>query len=98
MLRLTRSRVSIGGAALVVALATAAPAAAIVPAAVLRPARSSRPARAPSRPARAPSRPARAPSDPDFEAASRAEQAAVDAVTLARTRREAAEADVRRLD
>jgi murein DD-endopeptidase MepM/ murein hydrolase activator NlpD len=43
-------------------------------------------------------RPARAPSGSDFEAASRAEQAAVDALAAARTRREAAEGDARRLD
>lgn len=43
-------------------------------------------------------RPVRAPSGSDFEAASKAEQAAVDALATARARREAAEADVRRLD
>src|SRR4051812_17027650 len=82
MLRLTGSRVAVGGAALLVALATGAPAAATLPATL---------------PA-GPTRPARQPSGPDFEAASRAEQAAIDAVTTARRGREAAETDVRRLD
>ena len=45
-----------------------------------------------------PARPVRAPAGPDFEAASRAEQAAIDALSTARRRREAAETDVRTLD
>ncbi len=90
MLRSIRLRVAIGGAALVVALTTAAPAAATIPAAPT--------AARPARPAVRSDRPARAPSGSDFEAASRAEQAAVDALATARTRREAAEADVRSLD
>jgi murein DD-endopeptidase MepM/ murein hydrolase activator NlpD len=49
-------------------------------------------------PAAATARPVRPPAGSDFEAASKAEQAAVDALAAARARREAAETDVRTLD
>ena len=88
MLRLIRSRVAIGGAVLATLLASAAPAGATTPVGAGVAARTLRPA----------DRPTRAPSGSDFEAASQAEQAAVDALGAARTRREAAETDVRRLD
>jgi murein DD-endopeptidase MepM/ murein hydrolase activator NlpD len=85
MLMFSRSRAGIAGVAVALTLAMTAPAAATT--ASVGPPRS--PASHPVR---------RAPSGSDFEAASKAEQAAIDAVTTARQRREAAEADVRKLD
>src|SRR4051812_41007338 len=84
MFRLTRSRVAVGGAVFVVSLLLLPPAAATASPAATR---------APS--VRSHRTTARA---GDFEAASKAEQAAIAAVTAAQTRRAAAEAGVRGLD
>ena len=83
MLRLTRLRVAVGGAVFVVSLLLVPPAAATASAATRAPA---------VRPVRAGNPSA------DFEAASKAEQAAIASVAAAQTRRAQAEAGARTLD